>query len=232
MNAGLRGVDPAHVASSINHSSLIAHHSVRAVFFDAVGTLIWPEPSVAAAYAAAGHRHGIDLAEQDIWPRFRAALARQDEIDRRVQGGRTSEAREIERWRGIVADVFGGGPHGEAIFADLWDHFARPANWRLFEDAAVAFRQLADQGLIIGIASNFDHRLDSICRRMPPLDDCRHLFVSSRVGWRKPSPQFFATIERELGLEAAELLLVGDDVENDYHAARAAGWQALLVKRS
>ena len=50
--------------------------------------------------------------------------------------GRTSQAREVGRWRGIVADVFGAAPQAGAIFDDLWEHFARPGNWRLFDDAA------------------------------------------------------------------------------------------------
>ncbi len=196
-----------------------------------MGTLIRPEPSVAAAYALAGRRQGIVVDEADMQWRFRLAIGRQDEIDRRQYQGQTSLDREIERSRGIVADVFGNVPHAGAIFDDLWEHFAQPAHWRMFDDAAAAWQALAAAGVTLGIASNFDDRLDGICAALPPLTDCCHVFVSSRVGWRKPRPEFFARICEQLGLEPAEMLLVGDDLENDYHAAQAAGWQAMLVDR-
>lgn len=204
----------------------------RAVLFDAVGTLIRPEPSVAAAYALAGRRHGIEIAESELHGMFRAAMARQDEIDRRLHSGRTGQAREVERWRGIVADVFGDAPQASAIFDDLWEHFAQPDNWRLFDDAAEVWQALTAAGVTIGIASNFDERLNGICQALDPLSECQHVFVSSRVGWRKPRPEFFAAIAEELGFPADEMLLVGDDLDNDFRAARAAGWQAVLVDRT
>ncbi len=163
---------------------------------------------------------------------FRAAMARQDEIDRRLHSGRTSQAREVERSRGIVDDVFGAAPQAGAIFDDLWEHFARPDHWRLFDDATATWNALAAAGVTLGIASNFDDRLDGICQALAPLAECRHVFVSSRVGWRKPRVEFFAAIAGELGLQPEEMLLVGDDLDNDYQAARAAGWQAVLVDRA
>jgi putative hydrolase of the HAD superfamily len=218
---------------SDHRSARSAHRLLpRAVLFDAVGTLIRPEPSVAAAYALVGRRHGIQIAESELHGLFRASMARQDEIDRRLHAGRTSQAREIERWRGIVADVFGDAPQAGHIFDDLWEHFARPDNWRLFDDAAEVWQTLTAAGVTIGIASNFDARLDGICKTLAPLTDCRHVFVSSRVGWRKPRPEFFAAIAQELGIQPEEMLLVGDDLENDFRAARAAGWQAVLVDRA
>jgi len=236
MNDGENTAAPARSAgltpSTVHHSSFCIHHFPRALLFDAVGTLIRPEPSVAAAYARAGLRHGVEIAEQEISQRFRRAMARQDEIDRTRHGGRTDQAREIERWRGIVADVFAPSPQVEPIFDDLWEHFASTANWRLFDDAADAWRRLAAAGVRLAIASNFDDRLERICAALPPLIDCPHVFVSSRIGWRKPHSEFFATIAAAMNLAPSDLLLVGDDLENDYQAATAAGWQAILLDRA
>jgi putative hydrolase of the HAD superfamily len=84
---------------------------------------------------------------------------------------------------------------------------------------------------LLGVASNFDDRLDQICQALPPLTRCRHRFVSSRIGWRKPTLDFFAAIAAQFDLAPEQMLLVGDDLENDYLAARAAGWHAVLVDR-
>lgn len=205
--------------------------AVRAVLFDAVGTLLRPAPPVAAAYHAAGRRYGSRLSEQEIHSRFRSAFVRQEAIDVQSGSGVTSEARERARWREIVAEVFDDIASHEELFLVLWEHFAQPENWSLFADVPDAVRRLEERGLAWGIASNFDGRLARLCAGMAPLDRCRRLFASSDLGFRKPSREFFACIERELQLRPDELLLVGDDLANDYAAARSAGWHAVLVAR-
>lgn len=46
----------------------------------------------------------------------------------------------------------------------------------------------------------------------------------------KPSPDFFLSALESLGLEAADVLMVGDDVQSDVNAARAVGMHAALVR--
>src|SRR5438132_815361 len=72
----------------------------RAVFFDAVGTLIHPDPPAPAVYAEAARRFGSRLDLPAVTTRFRAAFRRQEEIDH-AGGLRTDEAREVARWRAI-----------------------------------------------------------------------------------------------------------------------------------
>lgn len=206
-----------------------APQSPRAVLFDAVGTLIHAEPCVAEIYAEVGRRHGSDLNESEIKPRFAAAFARQEAIDRRWLAGRTSEQRELRRWQRIVRQVFGPATHADAIFAELWDHFGSPAAWRLDPQVRAVWQQLEAAGYLLGVASNFDCRLLEICRAIPLLANCPRIFVSSELGWKKPAAAYFREIERRLGLSGGEIMLVGDDVENDYRAACAVGWHGVLL---
>lgn len=203
--------------------------NVAAVLFDAVGTLIEPDPPVAVAYESAARPLGSSLSVDEILRRFRAAFARQERLDATQFGGRTDEPRERRRWQTIVAEVFDDVADGEALFAALWRHFAEPESWRLCPGAADCWQELAARGLTLGVASNFDGRLESVCAGLEPLAGCRQLFISSRLGVRKPDPAFFAAIEAKLQIAPGRLLLVGDDLTNDYQAARAAGWQSVLV---
>ncbi len=205
-------------------------HEIRAVLFDAVGTLIYPDPPVAAAYAATGARFGSRWMADEIQPRFRAAFARQEALDVRQHGERTSEAREKARWQAIVSEVFDDVADPSGLFAALWQHFAEPRHWRPHADALELWSGYAAQDIVLGIASNFDGRLRTICQGLPPLDTCRHLFVSSELGVRKPSTQFFRAIEQRLKLRPDQLLLIGDDWQNDYLGATAAGWKAKEVR--
>jgi putative hydrolase of the HAD superfamily len=204
--------------------------SIRAVLFDAVGTLIRPEPGVAAAYLAAARRHRAagNMTEDEAGRRFRIAFDRQETLDR-AAGWSTSEARERQRWQAIVGEVFGEAAARDGLFETLWNHFADPQNWSPIEAARPWIDEARRAGLTIGVASNFDARLHPILAAMPELNVGTNVFVSSEIGWRKPSPEFFHPIESRLELSASELLLVGDDMQNDIEAAKAAGWQGTLL---
>lgn len=201
---------------------------VRAIFFDAVGTLLHPDPPAPLVYAAVGQRHGSRLTSSIIMDRFRVAFQRQEAYDLR-QGLRTSEAREVERWRQIVAEVHDDVTDPDACFRDLFRHFSLPEAWRLEAEAASVLTRLAERGYQLGLASNFDARLRSVVAGWPDLRPIRHLVISSEVGWRKPAPGFFAALCARVDLTPGEVLLVGDDCQNDYEGARQAGLHALLL---
>lgn len=205
--------------------------SIRAVLFDAVGTLLRPDPPVTETYVATGRRFGSTLSAEQVKLRFRAAFERQEHEDRRRGDGRTDESRESRRWETIVGEVFDDVDDREGLFESLWNHFARADSWRLYDDVREPLQELTARGFVIGLASNFDGRLHAIARGHDPLASCQHVFVSSELGYRKPSTRFFAAIQRALGCGASELLHVGDSLEYDYQAARAAGWRALLLDR-
>ena len=213
---------------------------LRAVLFDAVGTLIYPDPPVAEAYWQVGRALGSVRSLMEIEELFRAAYRRSESLfalpDKGhdgLQRGPTSEERERERWRQVIGEVFFDLPPAAANEAlrRLWQHFAQPPHWRLYSDVAATWTELQGRGYQLGIASNFDSRLLGICAALPPLDECRHVFVSSLIGWPKPAPQFFLAVESALGVKPQEILLVGDDRTNDLLGAANCGWKATLLCR-
>jgi len=199
---------------------------VRAVFFDAVGTLLHPEPAAPVVYAAAAARHGSRLDAAVIGQRFRAAFRDEEETDRR-NGWRTDEQREVRRWRQVVGRVLDDVHDPEGCFRELFQHFARPDAWRCDPDAAV-LRELAARGLVLGLASNYDERLRSVLAGKPELRHLEHVVISAEVGWRKPAAGFFAAVCAAAGMAPEQIVLVGDDLGNDYEGARAAGLRAVL----
>lgn len=198
---------------------------VRAVFFDAVGTLITPREPVARTYAEFARRHGQDVAEERVRGTFREAFDRQEEIDR-AAGWRTNEPRERARWLAIVSEVLS---RTHAYFDELWGWFATPAAWKIHPEAAEVILELTRRGLAVGIASNFDSRLLGLIDAFPELVPVRpRCAISSLIGWRKPAPEFFAYLIQLAGYPAAEILHVGDDPRNDVDGATAAGLRAIL----
>jgi len=222
---------------------------VRWVLFDAVGTLIDPDPPVAEAYHRVARDFQSRLAVAEIKRRFAAAFAAKESIgslsgpqpqaqafgsglnDLRRQP--TSEQSERDRWRRIVAVVLDDVPEaaGEP-FERLWQHFAEPSSWRLYRDVPAALSALAVRGFRMGIASNFDRRLHGIVAGHAALNVCERAFVSSEIGFSKPDPRFFNEVQRRLTVRSEQILLVGDDRVNDFLGATNAGWRALLVERN
>jgi putative hydrolase of the HAD superfamily len=197
------------------------------VFFDAVGTLIHPDPPAPAVYAAVGRRFGSRLDAETIAVRFRAAFRRQENIDR-AAGWRTDAARELARWRAIVAETLSDAADPEACFRELFAHFARPESWAVDPEGGPTLAALADRGCRIGLASNFDARLRGVAAGLPALRPASTFVLSAEVGWRKPATEFFQALAQAVRAAPEQILFVGDHPVNDYDGARAAGLSAVL----
>lgn len=203
----------------------------KTIVFDAVGTLIYPDPEVAAVYRQVGERFGSRLTAEEVAARFRAVFQQVEGRDR-TGDLQTSERVEYLRWQEIVSRVLDDVTDRASCFAELYEHFACATAWRVFGDVAPAFEELCSRGITLVLASNFDQRLLAIAGQLPPLGLCRHVLVSSLVGWRKPHPQFFRAILETVGTDPQRALYVGDDPENDVAGPRSVGMPAVqLIRR-
>ena len=200
--------------------------SIRAIFFDAVGTLLHLSPSAAEVYAEAGAKFGCALPIDVICERFRTAFQQQDAEDARNSWA-TTEERELRRWQEIVNSVFESS--NAELFDHLWRYFAQPSAWRLLPEIGEVLAQLSRRKIILGMASNFDRRLHSVAAGFPELTPLRLRLLSAEIGWRKPSLKFFAELVQSANCEPEQILHVGDDPTNDYAGALAAGLQATLL---
>ena len=201
---------------------------VRAVAFDAVGTLIYPQPSVAEAYRVAIERHcGMEIDAEVVRQSISRALASRSSSENL----QTDEAAESEFWADLVKQLCPDESGFQACFEDLFTHFSLGENWRCFPEVQTVLEQLAQLNVPLAIASNFDSRLNQVCDELPELAILSHRIISSLVGWRKPAAQFFKALSDELDVCPEEILFVGDDPTNDVQGALNAGMQAALIAR-
>jgi putative hydrolase of the HAD superfamily len=200
---------------------------IQAIIFDAIGTLLHPEPPAADVYAEVGRTLGSRYSAAAIVERFADAFAREEQADEKA-GWHTSEARELRRWANIVARVLDDVSDPPRCFRLLYEHFARAESWRCEPAAGRLLAELARRGFRLGMASNYDHRLLSVVAGFAELQPVRHLIISAEVGWRKPALGFFTAICQALAAPPEKILYIGDDITNDYDGATAAGLAALL----
>lgn len=204
------------------------------IAFDAVGTLIHPEPAAGDVYHQIAGRFGSRLAAEDVARRFRRAFRESEQGDLALPDAErlaTSEPREYERWKEIVTRVVDDVHDVAGCFEELFSHFARPTSWRCFDDVPDVLADLQARGLRIAMASNFDGRLHAVCDGLPDLAKIGVRIISSEVGCRKPGRSFFDALVSQTGCRADDVLMVGDDAANDVAGAREAGLHAVLINR-
>jgi putative hydrolase of the HAD superfamily len=208
----------------------VASARIHAVLLDAVGTFIRPQPKPATTYGDYARRHGVDLDVDLVNERFHAAFRAAEALagpSRRA----TDENRERERWRGIVGQVLPEVVNQAALFEELWEHYAQPSAWAVYDDVPTCIAWLRARGIRWGLASNCDSRLRRVVAGLALPAPPDFLFISAEIGWRKPARAFYDAVLARVGCAASEALMIGDDLANDVCGAGDAGLRALLLQR-
>lgn len=208
---------------------------VRAVLFDAVGTLIEPVRSVGETYAVAARRHGVELPAWRLDDAFARILARAKPMVFPGLSPPEAAAQERAWWRRVVRDTYRAADQQvrfddfEACFAELWKWYAGPEAWRERPEAGRTLRTLKAAGLATGVISNFDQRLPDLLLALGLRKDLDAVVLPAHVGAAKPDRRIFECALAALGVCAAEAVYVGDDADRDLAGARAAGVAAIHV---
>lgn len=206
---------------------------IRAVFFDAVGTVLHSREPAVASYATIARRFGADVDERALAAAFLQSLAQAPALAFGL-GHDAAELRRMERewWRRLVLRTFDGvGRPGDfdAFFDELFAFFAEPGNWRADADAAALLEELRSRGLMLGVISNFDHRLYRVLKGLALDGYFESVTISSEAGWAKPSPEIFRVALGRHSLSSDDAIHVGDSETFDMDGARSAGLGAVLV---
>jgi HAD superfamily hydrolase (TIGR01458 family) len=95
-----------------------------------------------------------------------------------------------------------------------------------------AFRQVMDGAELIALQKNrYWMRADGLALDVGPFVAALE-YATGREAYvvGKPARTFFDSVLGELGVEAAEAAMVGDDIESDIGGAQAAGLTGILVR--
>lgn len=210
---------------------------IRAVFFDAAGTLLEPAEPVGETYARLAARAGVRVDAPSLERAFHRAFAAAPPLAL-PPGADDRAAREREWWRRIAFGAFADAMPGaaplplEEVFASLFEHFARPDAWRLFADVRPTLERLGERGLALAVVSNFDSRLHGVLAGLGLAAAFDAVILSSECGFAKPDAGIFAAALRAVRAAPEVALHVGDSVARDVDGARRAGIAALRLERA
>jgi putative hydrolase of the HAD superfamily len=209
--------------------------AIKAVFFDAAGTLIKPARSVGESYAVVARKYAIEVSPLEIAERFRFCFPTAPPLA--FPGAPAASIEDLERdwWKELVRRIFEpweSFPEFDDFFAELFTYFAKPQAWNLYPEVVETLSALDRRGLILDVISNFDSRLNGILTGLGVAHRFEHIFLSSRCGYAKPAPEIFHKALRHHGLNPGDALHVGDSEQSDFRGANDAGLTGVLLERN
>lgn len=210
----------------------------QVVFFDAAETLFHINGSVAEIYLRYAVKHGFKQTPDSLVA-IKQAFSRSFKDAPPPIFALTEPAalKQSERlwWFDIVHNVFyrvGMFEGFDEFFEEVFQVFEDPQTWTLYPETERVLEALRDQGLELGIISNFDSRLFPVLRGLGIESYFDTVTISSLAQAAKPAPKIF---QRALDLHAVEpgdAVHVGDSLREDVEGATKAGLTGILLDRS
>ena len=192
--------------------------ATRAVFLDALGTLLDLEPP----WVHLAPLLGREPDEEQLVAAVRAEMAYYKEHSH--EGGDPESLAELrERCAQVISSHL-----DQPVTVE---HLIDSVRFRPFPDVAPALGALRDRGMRLLVVSNWDSSLPEVLRRSGLGGAVDEVVTSAEVGSRKPDPAIFDAALKLAGCRGSEALHVGDTAEEDVAGARVAGIPALLLDR-
>ncbi len=208
--------------------------TLKAIFFDAAGTLIRTARPVGKSYALLAKSYGKEVLPQEIAERFKTCFSSAPPLA--FPKAKAKKLKDLERawWKVVVRRVF--EPFGtfnrfDDYFSELFRYFGRTEAWSLYPEAIETLSALKKLGLTLAVISNFDSRLLGILDGLGIASRFDTVILSSQAGYAKPAPEIFHTALRLYGLRAEEALHIGDSPDKDAAGACGAGLKGVLLDR-
>ncbi len=207
--------------------------ALKAIFFDAVGTLFYLTKTVGDHYALVGSEVGLTLNAQELDRAFYAAW-KQMPPRAAIDGPREDDDKGW--WRQLVDLVLDQAAPSlsefdrDNFFEIAYEHFAESGVWELYPEVADVLRELQPR-FRLAVISHFDGRLRFILEHLGISKFFVYVFISSEIGADKPDPEIFRRAVKLIDLKPNQVLHVGDDSERDWKAAAEAGLSVFKLDR-
>jgi putative hydrolase of the HAD superfamily len=190
----------------------------RAVFLDALGTLVELEPP----WLALRERVPDEIDDERLVAALRAEMAYYR--DHAHEGRDEASLAELrERCAAIVSERLGVDVSVEELVESI--------RFDVYPDVEPALADLRASGLTLVAVSNWDISLPRVLQRCGLGEQLDATVTSAGAGARKPDPAIFSVALELAGCRPEEALHVGDTPEEDVAGARAAGIRPLLIDR-
>jgi putative hydrolase of the HAD superfamily len=207
----------------------------RLVCLDAGFTLLKPVRSLSQALRGVLAEHGHEVTDDDLHRAWEVADRWFWEDYHRPMNDPWGDDRQIDAtWRQyhavMLTELGLEDLHHRLIDTILAAQYA-PDSWELYPDVQPTVRELRAAGLRLGIVSDWGSNLLPIIEGLGLAKELDFVLASGAVGISKRDPAFFRLAADRVGVAPGEALMVGDSQRGDVEGARAAGMEAVLLRR-
>lgn len=214
------------------------NNSVKAISFDADGTLIGTFAHSSRGFENffihAAKSRGVHITLDDLEPIL--AYAKEETAKWRESGFQPYANEENSRryWLWFYEEVFSEMdlPDPKDTAHEFLERFEAGEFTTLFPDVLPALENFRGLGIPMIVISNYSPILERFLAKLGIANFFKAALISGITGVEKPDPAIYAMGAEALGLPPAEILHVGNDLEEDYHAPIRAGMQAILLDRN
>jgi len=190
----------------------------RAVFLDALGTLVELEPP----WHSLRDRVPESVSDARLERALRAEMAYYR--DHAHEGRDEASLAELrERCAALVSEQLGVEISAEELVDAI--------QFDAYPDAVPALKELRERGQRLVSVSNWDCSLPAVLERCGLGGLLDGAVSSAAAGARKPDPAIFAPALELAGCAPDEAMHIGDTPAEDVEGARAAGIRPLLIDR-
>jgi putative hydrolase of the HAD superfamily len=144
---------------------------------------------------------------------------------------------EYKWWKSIVANTFQEVGVFEqisdfpALFTRIYAHFATADPWQIYPDTMKSLQVWHQQGIELGIISNFDTRLYAVLELLGIRQYFQTITISSNAGSAKPDSRIFLVALEKHNCPPDQAWHIGDSPKEDYEGAKAVGIKPILIER-
>jgi putative hydrolase of the HAD superfamily len=206
---------------------------IKAIFFDAVGTLFHLSGTVGHHYALVGSQVGLKLDARHLDDAFYSAWKK---MPCRAAIDEPRQNDDKDWWRELVDLVLDQVAPSlseldrDNFFEIAYEHFGEADVWELYPEVTGVLEKLRPR-FQLAVVSNFDGRLRFILQHLGISKFFTHIFISSEIGADKPDPEIYWRGLKLINLKPNEVLHVGDDPKRDWEAASKAGLSIFRLDR-
>lgn len=211
--------------------------SPKVIFFDAVGTLFGVKGSVGEVYASLAQSFGVEAGADVLNHAFFQSFRKAPPMTFPDVDITTIPHREFEWWKAIAIETFDHAGVIESFtdfdrfFDDLYALFATADPWEVYPDTLATLDYWKNQGIELGILSNFDSRIHRVVEALALSEFFSSITISTEAGAAKPDFKIFEIALKKHDCLPQAAWHVGDSYKEDYEGAKAAGLRAIWLKR-
>jgi len=211
----------------------------QVIFFDAMGTLFDLKYSVGEIYQQLALKYSVQTDAKRLNKAFidcyKAAPPLAFSEQQLTLTSITQQ--EFLWWKNVVKKTFEQVESSKSFsdftvfFEELYAYFTIQEPWYIYPDVIPCLNSWQQQGIELGIISNFDTRLNLILKALDLERFFTSITISSVAGFAKPDQNIFKIALNKHGFMAQQAWHIGDNQSCDYLGAKNVGINAFWLNR-